>query len=170
MLYLVVCAAPPCQHITGLVDLLQDAGWGVQVIATPTATTWMRIDEVEQRTNHPVLHRQRHPDEPSLLPRADAIMIAPATFNTINKWAAGINDSLALGVLNESLGAELPIVASIYAKPVLTSHPAFATHLQLLREAGVRFTDIEALRPSQPDEPFRWHAVANLLADASTSS
>jgi len=28
----------------------------------------------------------RMPDE---LPKADAVVIAPATFNTINKWAAG---------------------------------------------------------------------------------
>jgi flavoprotein len=30
------------------------------------------------------------PDEPDELPAADAVVVAPATFNTVNKWAAGI--------------------------------------------------------------------------------
>lgn len=28
-------------------------------------------------------------------PRADAIAVVPATFNTVNKWAAGFVDNLA---------------------------------------------------------------------------
>ena len=31
-----------------------------------------------------------------MLPEPDAIIVAPATFNTINKWAAGIADTLRL--------------------------------------------------------------------------
>lgn len=162
-LYLIVCAAPPCQRITELVDLLHADAWDVHPIATPTALTWMPVFEIEERTGHPILHQQRHPDEPSTLPRTDAILVAPATFNTINKWATGINDSLALGILNESLGMGVPTVASVYAKPVLTAHPAFDTHLRLLREAGVRFTDTEALRPANLGEPYRWASVVDLL-------
>lgn len=162
-LYLISCAAPPCRCITELVDLLHQDDWDVHPIATPTALTWMPVAELEQRTGHPVLHRQRHPDEPSTLPRADAILVAPATFNTINKWATGINDSLALGILNEALSAGLPIVASVYAKPTLTAHPAFAPHVEVLQRAGVRFTQTEALRPDRPDQPFRWHTVIDLL-------
>jgi phosphopantothenoylcysteine decarboxylase len=90
-------------------------------------------------------------------------VVAPATFNTINKWATGINDTLALGILNESLGAGIPIVASVYAKAVLTARPAFDARLRLLREAGVRFTDTEAPRPAHPDEPFCWSSVVDLL-------
>ena len=162
-LYLVTCAAPPCRRITELVDLLHADAWDVHVIATPTALTWLSVSEAEERTGHPVLHKQRHPDEPSVLPLTDAILVAPATFNTINKWANGINDSLALGILNEALGTGIPIVATVYAKAVLTAHPAFDTHLRLLRGAGVRFTDAEALRPTNPDERFRWSSIIDLL-------
>lgn len=38
------------------------------------------------------------------MPPADAIAVASATFNTINKWAAGISDTLALGILCEAYG------------------------------------------------------------------
>ncbi|EFL24501.1 putative membrane protein [Streptomyces himastatinicus ATCC 53653] len=41
----------------------------------------------------------RSPGDPRPLPPADAIAVAPATFNTINNWAAGISDTLAVGIL-----------------------------------------------------------------------
>ena len=39
------------------------------------------------------------------------MIVAPATFNTINKWAAGISDTLALGLLTEAIGKKIPVVA-----------------------------------------------------------
>jgi hypothetical protein len=42
---------------------------------------------------------------------------------------------LALGVLNEALGGDVPIV-SVYAKSSLTSHPAFGEHLRLNEFGG----------------------------------
>ncbi|PZG13521.1 flavoprotein, partial [Micromonospora craterilacus] len=117
LLYLVVCAAPPARHITELVEAVQRDGWDVHVIATETAHTWLPTEQLAAATGQPVSYRQRQPHEPSGLPRADAIAVVPATFNTINKWATGINDSQALGILNESLGADLPIIASPYVKP-----------------------------------------------------
>lgn len=166
VLQLIVCAAPPSQGIIDLIDLLHAAGWDVHIIATPTAMTWLALAEVEQRIDRPVLHRQRLPNEPSLLPHPQAIVVAPATFNLINAWAVGLNDSLALGVLNEALGGDVPIVVSVYAKSSLTSHPAFTEHLRILRTAGVLFTDIEALRPIRPGAPFRWEPVMDLLRTA----
>jgi len=41
---------------------------------------------------------------------ANAIAVAPATFNTVNKLAAGIADTLALGLLCEYLALAVPIV------------------------------------------------------------
>ncbi|MGC4804978.1 flavoprotein [Micromonospora sp. DT233] len=163
LLYLVVCAAPPARHIAELVEMAQRDGWDVYIIATETAQTWLPTERLAAATGHPVSHRQRNPDAPSVLPRADAVAVVPATFNTINKWATGINDSLALGILNESLGTGLPIVASPYVKPTLASHPAFNTHLRLLADNGVWLTPTQALRPAQDDEPFRWEVIIDAL-------
>ena len=33
------------------------------------------------------------------VPEASAIVVAPATFNTINRWVAGITDTVAVGAL-----------------------------------------------------------------------
>lgn len=163
LLYLVTCAAPPARHVTELVEAAQRDGWDVHIIATETAYTWLPAEQLAATTGHPVRYRQRHPDEPSTLPRADAIAVVPATFNTINKWATGINDSLALGILNESLGTGLPIIASPYVKPTLARHPAFDAHLRLLADHGVRLTPTQVLRPPQDDEPFRWQVILDVL-------
>jgi phosphopantothenoylcysteine synthetase/decarboxylase len=139
---------------------------GRRLIATPTALTWLDAAALATLTGHPVRSMPRHPDEPNPLRAADAVVAAPATFNTINKWAAGINDTLALAILNEALGLGLPIVASPYAKPPLAAHPAFARSLDVLRRCGVHLTETEAIRPAEDGQPFRWDAVVALLRRA----
>jgi len=103
------------------------------------------------------------PPDPDALQRADAIAVAPATFNTINKRAAGIGDTLALGILNEALGLGLPVVAAPYAKPPLASHPAFDHSVRFLRAAGVALLDTDAIRPAGESESFRWALVLDAL-------
>ncbi len=53
-------------------------------------------------------------------------MVAPATFNTVNKWAAGITDTFATGLLCELTGLGVPIVAVPLVKEALARHVAFA--------------------------------------------
>lgn len=164
VLYLVVCAAPPAREIGQLVQLLMDDGWTVCVIATPTAATWIDRDALARQTGYPVRSDYKRPGDPDVLPKADAVAVVPATFNTINKWAAGISDNLALGTLNEALGLGLPILASPYAKPALTQHPAYARNVETLTTAGVTFTEAEALRPPNQSSPFRWALIQTELA------
>jgi hypothetical protein len=160
---LVVCAAPPARAIGDFVDMIMTDGWGVCVVPTPTAATWVDGTELAARTGVPVRWRPREPDEAGAIPQPHALAVVPATFNTINKWATGISDNLALGVLNEALGSGLPIVASPYVKPELAAHPAFGRSLAQLRRSGVHLTDTEAIRPSKDGEPFRWSAVMNAI-------
>ena len=89
-------------------------------------------------TGHPVRSDYKRPEDPDVLPPPDAVVVAPATFNTINKWAAGISDTLALGLLNEAVGLELPIIAVPFPNTGLARHPAFIRSLAALRELGVR--------------------------------
>lgn len=164
VLYLVVCAAPPARRVGELVDLLQRDGWAVCVIPTPAAATWLDTAQLGRRTGHPVRFQPRHPDESDPLPPASAMVVAPATFNTINKWAGGVSDTFALGILNELLGLAVPILVSPYAKPALTSHPAFGRSLRLLRGSGVHLTAVDALRPvGDGAGRFRWSAVTEPL-------
>jgi phosphopantothenoylcysteine synthetase/decarboxylase len=79
------------------------------------------------------------PDETSNgLPPADAVVVAPATFNTINKWALGISDNVVVGMLCELVGFSVPILAVPQLKAELATHVAFGSSLDALRSMGVR--------------------------------
>jgi phosphopantothenoylcysteine synthetase/decarboxylase len=69
---------------------------------------------------------------------ADAIIVAPATYNTINKWAHGISDTYALGVLAEAPGLGTPIVVLPFVNSALASRHAFKHSVSTLRGEGVR--------------------------------
>lgn len=140
ILYLVTCAARSAEpmNIEDFIELAQAALWDVYVIATPQATKFINISVLENFTGHPVRSEYRHPEKTNSLPVADAIIVAPTTFNTINKWVSGITDTLALGVLCEYMGLGTPIVTiPCVPQESLARHPAFKKNLALLKEYGV---------------------------------
>ena len=143
--YLIVCGAPPARHTAGAVALLQEAAWDVCVIATPAASAWMDTADMRTATGHAVRTEFRGPDEPEFDPRGDAVLVAPATFNTINKCALGVNDSLALGLMNEALGTRgLPIAMVPWVNATLARHPAYEPSLRRLQGAGAHILTPES--------------------------
>jgi hypothetical protein len=171
-LYLVISAAPPVLRLDELIPALYADGWSVCVIATPTAASWIDLDALASDTGcltrvHPRPPRQREES----LPRAEAVLAAPVTFNSINKWASGSSDTLALGVLNEMLGAEVPIVAAPCVKPVLRQHPAYADSISRLRNAGVALLDPDEIARRAEDglATFDWLQIITALRDATKS-
>ncbi|GLZ42120.1 flavoprotein [Actinokineospora sp. NBRC 105648] len=152
VLYIVACAAPPVRTTRELVAALPE--WTICVILTPTAAEWVDVDALAEQTGFPVRSAPRGPDDPRKLPPADLVLVAPATFNTVNKWAAGISDNHALGVLNEAIGLRLPVLVGPWVKPTLAAHPAFGASLAKLESWGV------TLLPNEHDNPVdavnRW--------------
>ncbi len=138
VLYVVVCAAPPARDAVVLVDLAREAGWDPCAIVTPAARAFVDLAALEARSGHPVRTEWKRPGTPDVLPPADAMIVAPATFNTVNKWAAGISDTLALGLLCEAIGKGLGLVALPFLNDAQASHPAFGRSLAALRGMGVR--------------------------------
>ncbi|MFI7707278.1 flavoprotein [Nonomuraea sp. NPDC049480] len=136
-LYVVVCAADPAAEVGRLVALAQDAGWIVQVVATPSALDFIDAPALERQTGRPVRSRYRKPSEPRP-PRADAIIVAPATYNTINKFARGIADTYALGVLAEAPGLGIPVVVLPCVNDALAVRIPFRRSVEDLRADGVR--------------------------------
>ena len=138
VLYLIVCGAPPARDADRLVQLAQADGWDVCVIATPSGCSFIDSAALEAATGHPVRSEYKQPDAADVLPPPDAIVVAPATFNTINKWAAGISDTLALGLLTEAIGKRLPVVALPFINAAQAEHPAFQASVDRLLAAGVQ--------------------------------
>jgi hypothetical protein len=139
VLYLVRCASLQRRPTEEFVGLAQAGGWNVCVIATPQALKFIDKPLLENLTGHPVRSEYKRPEEPDVLPRANAIVVFPATFNTINKWALGITDTLALGLLCEYTGLKMPILAvpCFRTGGGLDGHPAFFRSIGMLREYGV---------------------------------
>jgi phosphopantothenoylcysteine synthetase/decarboxylase len=137
VLSVVVCGAGPATAISTLVKLAHERGWIVQVIATPAALDFFDPAAIEAQTGGPVRSQYRKPGEPRS-DIADAIIVAPATYNTINKWAQGISDTYALGVLAETTGLGAPIIVLPFVNTALASRTPFARSVEALRTEGVR--------------------------------
>jgi phosphopantothenoylcysteine synthetase/decarboxylase len=100
------------------------------------------------------------------------VAVAPATFNTINEWAAGTADTLALGTLCEAYGLGVPIAVLPCVADALASHPAYRASLARLRDMGVRFGDPYSGAPQQDGEAadFAWERALDLLAPGTGSA
>jgi phosphopantothenoylcysteine synthetase/decarboxylase len=108
----------------------------VQVTATPAALEFFDQAATENLTGNPVRSQYSKPGSPrSQIP--DAIIVAPATYNTINKWAQGTSDTYALGVLAEMTGTETPIVVLPFVNSALANRVAFRRSVETLRSEGV---------------------------------
>ncbi|CAO5253291.1 flavoprotein [Frankia sp. AgKG'84/4] len=171
VLYVVACGGYPAGDLPEFVADAQTAGWDVCVIATPAAMGFLDVPRLVAATGHPVRSRHKRPGEPDVLPPADAFLVAPATFNTVNKVAAGISDTLALGLLNEGLGAGLPIIMAPYPNSGLAGHPAYAASVAALRAWGVRLVFGEpgdprggADQPGRENTAFPWTELRAALA------
>jgi hypothetical protein len=152
VLYVVASAAGPVSGVPAAITAAQRRGWDACLILTPTAARWLAadLDGLARLCGHPVRSAYKMPGEPDVLPPADAMLVAPATFNTVNKWAAGISDTLALGLINEAIGMRIPIVAVPWVHGPLAAHPALGTSISVLRGAGVTVLDGAALDPGAP--------------------
>lgn len=171
MLYVLVCGAPVARQVGVLIDLAQRDGWDVCVVATPDGRKFIDVPAVGEQTGHPVRSFYKHPGDWDMLPAADAMIVAPATVNTITKWAHGIADTLPLGLLVEGQGRGLPIVAMPWTNSAMAAHPAFVEALGRLRGWGIVVLygdDIVKLHPPGTGEAhldgFPWHLALDALA------
>ena len=154
----IVCGAGPASEAGQLVKLAQERGWTVQVVATPAALDFLDLTALEAQTGSPVRSQYRKPGEPRTRP-ADAIIVAPATYNTINKWANGISDTYALGILAETTGMDVPTVVLPFVNSALASRPPFRRSVGSLRAEGIHL-----LLGSEGIEPHEPHTGGNLIA------
>ncbi|MFE1103837.1 flavoprotein [Nocardiopsis alba] len=135
-LYVVVCAAGPASDVGTLVDLAQEQGWTIQVMATPSAVSFIDVEALEKQTGRPVRSQHRAPGDPRS-PKADAIIIAPATFNTINKLANGIADNYVLDVVNEAIGLGVPTTVLPFVNSAYANRTPFKASMERLSQEGI---------------------------------
>ncbi|MFE6481779.1 flavoprotein [Streptomyces sp. NPDC057757] len=165
-LYVVVCACGIAGDVGKLITAAQERHWDVGVIATPQGLGFLDTEAIETQTGYPIRSAWRTPGELRPLPPADAIAVAPATFNTVNKWAAGISDTLALGILCEAYGMEIPTAVVPYLNAAQAAHPAYQQSLERLRGMGVLIGSYDPHKPKAGGgaDRYRWEEALELLA------
>ena len=127
-------------------------------MATPAALDFLDVPAIEALTGSPVRSEYRKPGDPRSRP-ADAIIVAPATYNTINKWAQGISDTYALGILAETTALGVPIVVFPFVNSALAARAPFRRNVEELRREGVH-----VLLGGGDIEPHEPHTGGSLIA------
>ena len=163
VLSVIACGAGPATALGAFVGLAQERGWTVQVIATPAALGFFDKAAIEKLTGSPVRSQYSNPGSPrSQIP--DAIIVAPATYNTINKWAQGISDTYALGILAETTALGIPIVVLPFVNSALAARAPFRSSVENLRCEGVHILlGPEGIEPHEPHtggeliSRYPWH-------------
>lgn len=164
VLYLFSSAAPPVFDVAKVIHDAQARGFDVCLGLTPTAARWLgnQRRELERLTGHPVRSEYKLPGEPDAWPKADVIVVAPATFNTLNAWALGITRDFVVGVVAEGTGKEVPMVAMPCVNAAYVQHRQFKRSVTELREMGVKVLYGEGgFVPNQPGQgkpkEYPWH-------------
>ncbi len=99
----------------------------------------------------------------AILPRPPdgLVIVAPCSFNSLNKLAAGIADNLALSLTAEAIGRGTPVIVAVSVNAPLLRHPRAQQSMQTLREWGVT-----VIEPVDTAEGPRMAPVEAILAEA----
>jgi phosphopantothenoylcysteine synthetase/decarboxylase len=88
------------------------------------------------------------------------VLVAPCSFNSLNKLAAGVADNLALSLTAEAIGRGTPVVVAVSVNPPLWRHPRAAASMATLREWGV-----SVVEPTDSGEGLRLAPTSVILAE-----
>ncbi|TDN45934.1 phosphopantothenate-cysteine ligase /phosphopantothenoylcysteine decarboxylase [Curtobacterium flaccumfaciens] len=124
----------------GVVRDLVTRGHDVHVVPTEGALRFVGLPTLEALSRNPVtttvfedVAEVRHV---SLGRRADLVVIAPATADSLARMAAGLAGDLLGTTL---LATEAPVVVAPAMHPQMWEHPATTANVATLRQRGVRF-------------------------------
>jgi phosphopantothenoylcysteine decarboxylase/phosphopantothenate--cysteine ligase len=71
--------------------------------------------------------------------KADLVLVAPATANTVSKIACGIDDTPVTSVVSTAFGSEIPIVVVPAMHESMYRHPVLIENIKKLESLGVDF-------------------------------
>ena len=140
-----IAAYKGCEVVSRLVQ----RGHRVRCVATPSALKFVGAATLEGLTGTAVLSDAFASgaalEHINLTRWADAVLVCPATANTLNRFAAGLGDDLA-GALFLAHDRRKPWIVAPAMNPAMWSHPATVAAVEKLRGWGVRFIDPAAGR------------------------
>ena len=123
-----------------LASKLVQAGAGIDVILTTAATEFVGATTFEALTHRPVTtglwqaHSEMSIDHVALALRADCVLIAPATANTLAKLALGIADDPLTATV---LATEAPVIVAPAMDADMFASPTTQRNVETLENDGV---------------------------------
>ena len=130
----------------------------MQLISTPAGLDFIDTKALATLTGAPVRSEYRKPGQPRSH-HSDAFIVAPATYNTINKLALGVSDTYALGVLGEAIGLRVPVVVMPFVNSALASREPFRRSIKELADEGVQI--LNGPGEIEPHEPHTGGELVN---------
>lgn len=138
--YLIVSGAATARHVPELIGMLAPRVPDLLTVLTPNAQQIVAPRELTLVPGHRIV--ESYFDEAILpRPRDGVLLVTPCSFNTLNKLAQGIADSLALSIAAEAIGRGTPVVVAVSVNAPLWKHPRARESAETLRSWGVRVFD-----------------------------
>ncbi|TRO45675.1 bifunctional phosphopantothenoylcysteine decarboxylase/phosphopantothenate--cysteine ligase CoaBC, partial [Candidatus Bathyarchaeota archaeon] len=121
---------------------LMRRGADVYAVMTKAAQQIVHPDMVEWATGNPVVTELTGQIEHVTYAgehrnRADLILVAPSTANTIGKVAAGIDDTPVTTTLTTGIGAGIPVIIAPAMHASMYKHPIVLQNIEKLRDIGI---------------------------------
>lgn len=161
--YLVVTGAGTARRTPDLARQLGDLEKGLIVLLTPNASRVVAPRELALALDgRPRARVVESYFDDAILPRPPlgVVLVAPCSFDSLNKLALGIADNLPMSVVAEAIGRGTPVVVAVSVNPPLWAHPRARESVRTLRSWGV-----EVVEPARDGESLTL-APSELLVDA----
>ena len=128
-------------EVVGLAHALRRRGAGVQAVMTEAAARIIHPDAVTYATGRPavtgITGMVEHVDFCGEGGKADLLLIAPCTANTLAKIALGIDDTPVTTFATTAIGRGMPVIVAPAMHGSMYRHPAMAGHMKTLRGWGI---------------------------------
>lgn len=156
-IYLVVCGASSAGFAPNLLASLTTLDRPVYTLLTDGAHNIISPYRLADEEGHKLIDSYF---DPALISGREpgVTVIAPATFNSVNKIAQGIADTLAHSLVAEAIGAKWPVIIAPSLNEALAAHPQFINSLRTLRDWGVT-----VLKPVQDGDLLMMASVERIV-------
>ncbi len=158
-IYLVVSGASSARCVPDLLQAFGQFDLPIYTLLTNSARGIISSYNLADQQGHTLVESYF---DPALIDGREpgVTVVAPATFNTLNKIRHGIADTLPHTLIAEAIGAGWPVIVAPAMNPYLANHPQLAQSLKTLQQWG-----INVLEPT-PDGDILVMASVEAIANA----
>ena len=166
-LYVMISGTGTARRVPSLLPRLTTLAANVLTVLTPNASRVVSPRELALVPGHQIVESYF---DPAILPRPPrgVVLFCPCSFNSLNKLAQGIADSLALSITAEAIGRRTPVVVAVSVNAPLWAHPRASESAATLRRWGCVIVEPVAVADTltlAPDETIV-EAVGNALGQS----